>query len=167
MSDESTVPSTEGQPVVAPSFLNEDLSTYDTSLPVVRGNPTTEVEITKVEVVLSAQKEDGSPQLRMLVISTKTTVDHISTKNKPIERGYPLPDQRITLDPLIGRPGKKDRTEEMIKRDVAKFVQSCGQKGGIYPLERFVGLRAMAKLGIEAASGKWPEKNDVTFVIRG
>lgn len=144
-----------------PSFLEEDLSKVDTTVPCIRANLTEEVEIVSVEI---AKSKTENP-IDMLVISVKTVKDLPSTKNETINAGFPLY-QRIGLTPLVGRVDKKDRTEQMIKKDVAKFVQATG-KSTLMPLEQFKGVRVMIKTAVEPARGQYAESNSISFVKQG
>lgn len=148
-------------PVIVPSFLQEvDLGQVDTTIPVINGPITEEVEITELSLV---KAESGIDQLKIVC---KTVKDLQSTRKQTINAGFPLY-ANIGLTPLIGRDGKKDRTEEFIRRDVAKFVQALGEAGSLLPLERFIGKRAMVKITVRPAKDKWPETNDIDFVKMG
>ena len=147
--------------VNVPSFLDEDLSKVDTNMPVIQGPITEEVEVQSIEL---AKSKEGS--MDMVKITVKTLRDLPSTKKQIINAGFPLYGN-ISITPLLGREGKKDRTEEMIKRDVARFVQACGENGGLQPLTRFVGKRCLIEITIRPKEGKWAETNDIQFIKRG
>lgn len=147
----------------APSYLDEDMSGVDTSMPVIKGPLTAEVEI--IDVV---EAESNDKTGMNLVIRMKTIKDHVSTKGDTINAGFPLR-KYIGLTPVVGRPGKNDYDADSIRRGIAQFLEAVeGKKGFAKPLERFKGMRVMVKITIAPATEKYPnESNNVSFVKRG
>ena len=152
------------EPITAPtSLLDEDLSAVDTSMPVIRGPVTIELEIVDV-----TEEESKDKTGMNLVIKVKTVTPVNSTKGDIISPGFPMK-KWIGLTPMVGRPGKKDYDGEMIKKSLAQFQEAVeGKKSSIKPLERFKGQRVMAKIGVQEATEKYPnESNSIQFVKRG
>ncbi len=144
------------------SFLDEDLSGVDTSMPVIKGPITTELEI--IDVVEAESKDKTGMNL---VIRCKTVKELPSTKNDRINPGFPLR-KYIGLTPVVGRPGKQDYDAESIRRGLAQFLEAAeGRKGAVKPVERFKGMRIMAKVTISPATAEFGESNSISFVKRG
>lgn len=146
------------EPVSAvPSFLDEDLSGVDTSMPVIRGPITAEVEIVEVTEEESKDKSGSN-----LVVKVKTVSELKSTKGDVISANFPM-------KKWIGLTPKGDYTVDSVKRSLAQFQEAVeGKKSSIKPLDRFKGMRAMVKIGVSPATEKYPtESNSLTFVKRG
>ena len=104
---ENTIESTNLPPS---PLLDEDLSGVDTSMPVIKGGITTEVEVVSVKPVENKDKTGQN-----LEIKVKTTTELISTKGEAISPGFPLTTW-ISLVPKTGRTdGKKEYTENDIR----------------------------------------------------
>lgn len=146
-----------------PNFLDEDMGSVDTSMPVIKGPLTTELEIVSVDQADSADKTGQN-----LVIKMKTVGEHKGTKGEPISAGFPLT-KWIGLTPMVGRPGKKDYSPDDIRRSLAQFLEAVeGKKGSINPRERFTGMRVIVKIGVQPGNEKYPnESNSVTWVKKG
>ena len=144
------------------SFLDEDLSSVDTSSPIFKGNQLLELEI--VDVFMEKTKDGLSDRL---TIKTKTVRAYPGTKES-ISANFPVT-QYIGLTPLTGRIDKKDWAEEDIKKSLAKFLEAVeGKATKLSPMERFKGKHIMVKVGITPATDKYPnEGNNFTFVKAG
>jgi len=142
------------------SFLDEDLSSVDTAMPVMKGNQPVEMEI------IGVTEEPTKDQLGTnLVIKMKTVGEVISTKNERLKPGLHHT-KRIGLTPAIGRVGKSDYDETAIRRELARFLESVeGTKSKLRPLERFAGLRAFTKTSVVPGNDQYPnESNMVAFI---
>lgn len=156
-------PNTDNLVLPGASFLDEDLSKVDTSMPVIRGGIAAELEIVSVT---QEPKKDGTGS--NVVIKMKTTRELPSTKGDMINAGYPLT-KYLSLSPVIGRTdGKKEYTEDDVRRGLAQFMEAVeGKKGNMNPMERFAGKRVMVKVTVSPGNEQYAdESNSIKFAKR-
>lgn len=136
------------------SILDEDLSSVDTSMPVLRGNVIHDFEIVNIEVTKS---KDGLGDV--LRIQLKTTGELLSTKNDTVNAGWTLYNY-ISLSP------KGDYTIDRIRRSLAQFVEAVeGRPGQVNPTDRFIGKRVRCKVKVTKPTAEYPnEGNSVSWV---
>jgi hypothetical protein len=141
------------------SFLDEDLSSVDTSSPVFKGNQVLELEI--VDVFTDKTKDGLSDRL---TIKSKTVKSYPGTK-ETIKDGFPIT-QYIGLTPMTGRLDKKDWGEDDIKKSIAKFLEAVeGKATRLTPMDRFKGKRFLVKAAVTAPTAQYPnEGNQFTYV---
>ena len=149
--------------VVSSSFLDEDLGSVDTSMPVIKGGLTVELEVTSVS---EEPNKDNSGN--NLVIKTRTVKELPSTKGPMINAGFPLT-KYISLTPVEGRADKKDYRKEDIRKNLAQFLEAVeGKKGVLNPTERFKGMHVLAKITVSPGNSQFPnESNSLSFVRKG
>jgi len=151
----------------APSFLDEDLSSVDTSMPVIKGGQILEYEVAGVTEETNKDQTGTN-----LIIKIKTVNPTVSTKGETINPGFPMR-RTVSLVQALGRAGKQDYDADSIKRMLAQFVESVEgrQKGvpsAIKPLERFAGKHGLMKVTVVPANDQFPnESNSITFVPAG
>jgi hypothetical protein len=137
-------------------FLSEDLSTTDTSFPVVKEGPA-ELLIAKVEK-LPNKKGNGFN----LKFTLKAMGELVTTKDEVVQAGFPF----TTLIPITP---SENYTEDMIKRKVALFVQAM--KGTLlFPLAQWEGQVAQCRITIrkertdKETGDVYPMQNEIKFV---
>lgn len=143
-----------------PAILDEDLANVDTSIPVLRGGQVHDFDIKSVEV---SDNKQGTG--KNLVITLSTTSDLPSTRGDIISAGFPCY-VYIGLTPAVGRPDKKDYTEDDIRRALARFTLAVhGEKCAVQPIDKHIGKRVKCKISVTKPTAEYPnEGNNVTFV---
>lgn len=138
------------------SFLDEDMSTIDTSMPLIKDGPC-KLLLVKLEK-LPNKKGTGF----LLKFTLKATEDMETVKGDLVHVGYPVFKQ-ISITPT------PQYDEDAIKRAVALFVQSAkGTK--LFPLSQYEGMILPCRMTIRKertdkdTGDVYPASNEVKFV---
>ena len=136
-----------------PSILDEDLSSVDTSMPVLRED----IYLLEVTDAKEVPTNDGKGQ--MLTITLKTVEDGIATNGYAINKGFPV-FARTSITPTEKYP--KDR----IRMEVAKICQAIGVKT-IKPFADLKGKLVKVKIKVRpertdpTTQATYPESNEI------
>ena len=146
-----------GSPI---SFLDEDLSTVDTSRPILREG--------LYDLAVVAAVQDVSKDGKKINLNVKLkTVRNEKTKDSPpqdVAAGFPLRKHTISLSET------PEYTQDSIRKAVAEFVQGCNMQR-LYPLSQFDGALVTAKVIVEPErrnkeTGElYPEGNKIKFFV--
>ncbi len=140
----------------ATSLLSMDLSSVDTSRPVI-SQCATDFDITSVAVEES-KKTAGQESL---VIKLKTKYPVKSTKGEAINPGFTVMKQ-ILLTPSGGW------TEESALQELKRFQVAVGRSGAFGDPASYVGNTVSALVSVEVdKDGKYDDRNNIKFVPKG
>lgn len=132
-----------------PSILDEDLSSVDTSMPLLT-KAIYDMSIDDISLVENKAKTGQN-----LKIKIKTTTDAVSTRGEPIRSGWPLTTY-ISLVPT------EEYTKDSINRALARFMKAVeGKATSINPISRFKGKIVRVSVDISPAHDGFPEGNTV------
>lgn len=140
------------------SFLDEDLSGVDTSMPLVKEG-IYELKVDEIEKIPN-KAEDGE----LLKFKFKTTSAMESVDGQPIAEGYTLFHQ-ISITPT------EKYTKDAIKRNVAAFVQAAGGTH-LMPLEQWKGKIVQAKVKVQGertnkeTGESYPPRNEIKSFVK-
>lgn len=125
------------------SLLNEDLTSVDTSMPLLQAGLLEDFTIVKQEV--RTNEETGRDSLALTLNATKELPD---------KDGNLLP---ITFPHYVNVP--LTPSPKMSISDVKKAVASWTQAASVKMATQLEGRIVKCKVTIEPAKGQWPEKN--------
>jgi hypothetical protein len=134
------------------SFLDEDLSGVDTSLPLVK-EKIYPLLVAKIEKVAT---KDNTGEL--IKIQLKLEEDAVDTNGNHINKGFPI-FHSIPITP------SENYSKDDIKRKVAEFVQAAGGQR-IFPLSTYENAKLFAKVTIQKERTDkngtlWPARNAI------
>jgi hypothetical protein len=147
-----------GMPAVE-SFLDDDLSKVDTSLPLLKEG-TYAFEVAKIE---KKQNKAGTGELIAMTLKLADE-GKIDVNGNPVNKGFPIFHQ-MSITPT-DKYSKDD-----IKRTVAAFVQAA-ECERIFPLDQYAGKMVYAKITVQKESPNkdtgqlYPPKNAVGRFIK-
>lgn len=144
-----------------PSILDEDLSSVDTSFPVIKGGIIHDFEVKHLEV---QDNKEGTGQ--NLVITLTTTGPVPGLNGQTIDAGFPVY-HYVGLTPIVGRPDKRDYNEDQIRRSLAQFTLAVhGKKLPVNPFDAHLGKRVRCKVAVTKPTAEYPNPgNKLTFVL--
>ena len=140
-----------------PDFLAGDLSTLDTSMPLLKEG-IYDLLVAKVEVKTNT---NGISNLRL---AFRTTQDGFSTTEEPLHKGFPI-NHSICLTQTGGL------TSDMIRRSCASLVQAAG-KTNFLPVSQFEGeiIRCKVRIQPERVDKKtgleYPASNSISSFVK-
>lgn len=153
-----------------PGLLDEDMSSVDTAVPLF-ADGIHEMEIVEVTCGPSKDKTGETLTVKMKTIKETKTIrkDPGTGQTITLSAGFPVT-KWVGLTPQTGVPGKKDYTQDDVRRGVAQFMECVlgkAQKGverRMTPLDKWKGQRLMLKSTIAPATEKFPESNNFAWV---
>ena len=147
--------STTGAAVTTDPY-DEDVSTVDTSFPVISAN-------TYELVIESAEKVTNNAGTgENLKIQFKTTTPAIDTAGEQVPAGFTI-HHNISLTPT------PKYAQANIKKAIASLAQSAGLTGKVSDFvndaSKFVSATVTAKVGIKKATEEYPEGNKIVSFL--
>lgn len=134
-------------------ILDEDLSSVDTSMPILAAD----VYDLKIHEAKVAPNNEGTGQV--LKLALKTTKDAQSKSGENINAGFPI-FHNIGLSPT------EKYTKDMIKKNVASFLEAVGAGMTLNPVERLIGRNVRAKVTIQPERDQYPESNRIGRFVK-
>lgn len=136
------------------SLLAEDLSSVDTSMPILKEG--------LYDMTISSCKEGTTKDKTGVIVTIilKTTAPAFSTTGEEVQPGFPVY-HRMNQTPTGGM------TADMIRKRNAQFVEAVeGKKTSLIPLDRFEGKTVRCKVGIQEETTSYPASNVIKNFVK-